>query len=116
MKNLAILSFLMLCACTTTPVSNTVTIISYEKDTNIYKNDELIGRDATQTELYDKGIQNVIFKGVKKGCVPAVVRAEYEFDTDVLYPYYPENWVRWINGNWYKKTEKRTYYLTPICN
>ena len=78
--------------------------------------EELLGKDSVQTQIPDKGVQNVIFKGVKKGCEPAIMRAEYEFDTDTLYPYDPENWVRWINGNWYKKTEKRVYYLTPICN
>lgn len=116
MKKIILSTFFLLCACSTAPVDNTITIVSYEKDTRIYKNEELLGKDSVQTQIPDKGVQNVIFKGVKKGCEPAIMRAEYEFDTDTLYPYDPENWVRWINGNWYKKTEKRVYYLTPICN
>ena len=116
MNKLIILSTaLLLSACTSLSSNDIVTVISYEKNTDIYKNDEMIGISHTQVALRNSGIQRVVFKGVKKGCIPAVIPAEYEFDISTLNVANPYNWSRWVNGNWYKKTDKKTYFVTPVC-
>ena len=69
MKKYILLSMFLLSACATNKTnSNVVTILSYEKYTDIYVNDELVGINHTQVQLPYKNIKNTKIHGKKRGC------------------------------------------------
>lgn len=119
MKKLILASILILSACATGPKdSEVVTILSYEKYTDLYVNDELVGINHTQTRLPYKNIKNTKIYGKKEGCQTAELNAEYEFDTPMLLNpanilYVPEKYLSW---DWLRPSEGKTLYnVTPIC-
>lgn len=116
MRKFLIFFALMLSGCATGN-DDVITLISREQNTNIFVNDELVGVSYVQVTVPDEGIQNVTFKGVKEGCQTATIPAEYELDiSPIVYISNPWNIENVINGNVFKKTSKRTYYVTPICH
>ncbi|MBQ8671604.1 MAG: hypothetical protein IJ525_03680 [Alphaproteobacteria bacterium] len=105
------------CANSENDAKNLVTLLSYEKYTDLYMNNELQGINHTQAKLPYKGIKNTILEGRKKGCKTAILHPDYEFDTPmVLNPfnlfYVPEKYFSW---DWWRPARRDLYNLTPIC-
>lgn len=119
MKKAFLLITLFLCGCAASP-SNTgvVELISYEKYSDLYINNELVGISHTQAQLPYKGIKETKLSAKKDGCEPVEVNAVYEFDSPMLLNpfnllYVPEKYFSW---DWWRPAKsKHTYYLTPIC-
>ena len=121
MKKIFILcAVLILSACATgKKETELVTLLSYEKYTDIYINNELVGISHTQTKLPYKDIRNITISGKKKGCKTTELKAEYEFDypmllnpTNILYV--PEKYFTW---DWWRPSKSKVLYnVTPICD
>ncbi len=96
-----------------------VSIISYEKYTDLYVNDELVGISHTQIQLPYKNADKTTITAKKQGCESITVNAEYEFDTPMLLNpfnvlYVPEKYFSW---DWWRPAEyKTTYFVTPVCS
>lgn len=119
MKKLLLATILLLTGCATSNKdSEVVTILSYEKYTDLYVNDELVGINHTQTRIPVKNIKETKIYGKKEGCQTVSVNAEYEFDTPMLLNpanilYVPEKYLDW---NWWRpSTGKTLYNVTPVC-
>lgn len=119
MKKYILLSMFLLSACATNKTnSNVVTILSYEKYTDIYVNDELVGINHTQVQLPYKNIKNTKIHGKKRGCKTTSIDVEYEFDTPMLLNplnilYVPEKYFSW---DWFRHSDtKNMYNVTPYC-
>lgn len=96
---------------------NITTLLSYEKYTDIYMNNELQGINHTQAKLPYKGIRDTIIEGRKKGCKSAILKPDFEFDTPMLLNplnilYVPEKYFAW---DWWRPAQRDLYNLTPIC-
>ena len=119
MKKYIFLFSILLCGCATSKTnSNVVTILSYEKYTDLYVNDELVGINHTQTRLPHKNIKNTKIYGKKQGCQTVELKADYEFDTPMLLNpfnllYVPEKYFTW---DWWRAGDKDLYNVTPICS
>lgn len=114
---LAAILFLSGCAVGKNDAETLTTLLSYEKYTDIYVNDELQGINHTQARLPYKGIKTTTIEGRKKGCKTAVLKPEYEFDTPMLLNpfnllYVPEKYFAW---DWWRPAKKDIYNVTPIC-
>ncbi len=114
-----ILAFLFVSACANNKDSarNVATLISYEKYTDLYMNNELQGINHTQIKLPYKGIKNTVLEGRKKGCKSIIIKASYEFDVPMLLNpfnllYVPEKYFSW---DWWRPDNKEVYNLTPSC-
>lgn len=119
-KCFLILSIFVLSACATgRQEAELVTLLSYEKYTDIYVNNELVGISHTQTKLPYKGIKETVISGKKKGCKTTEVRASYEFDYPMLINpanilYVPEKYFSW---DWWRPSKSKVMYnVTPICD
>ena len=115
---ISILFFLTACA-TGKNDSGLVTLLSTEKNTNIYINEELVGVQYTQTKLPYRNIRNTVIEGRKKGCKTTTVKPDYEFDSPMLLNptnilYVPEKYFSW---DWWKPNPDKTLYnVTPVCD
>ena len=78
MKKFIFLFSILLCGCASN--NDLVTVLSYEKNTNIYLNEELVGISHTQIKLPDRNIKNTKLYGKKNGCQTTVLNVNYEFD------------------------------------
>ena len=120
MKKLYILTAILLlsgCATGKDDSKTLTTLLSYEKYTDLYINNELQGINHTQARLPYKGIKNTTLEGRKKGCKSVVLKPDYEFDTPMLLNpfnllYVPEKYFAW---DWWRPARKDVYNLTPIC-
>lgn len=120
MKNFYILTAILLlagCANNKNDSRNVVTLLSYEKYTDLFINNELQGINHTQAKLPYKGIKDTTLEGRKKGCKTTILKPEYEFDTPMLLNpfnllYVPEKYFAW---DWWRPARKDVYNLTPIC-
>ncbi len=106
------------CANSKNDTRNVVTLLSYEKYTDLYINNELQGINHTQAKLPYKGIKNATLRGEKKGCKTAVLSPDYEFDTPMLLNpfnllYVPEKYFAW---DWWRPSNKDVYNLTQNCD
>ena len=121
MKKMLIFLVLMIagCANNANDPQNVVTLLSYEKYTDLFINNELQGINHTQAKLPYKGIKNTVLEGRKEGCKTATLRPEYEFDTPMLLNplnilYVPEKYFSW---DWWRPAYgKDVYNLTPVCD
>ncbi len=114
---LTALLFIQSCATSEIDTRNLTTLLSYEKYTDLYINDELQGINHTQVKLPYKNIKNAVLEGRKKGCKTVALKPDYEFDTPMLLNplnilYVPEKYFAW---DWWRPAKKDIYNLTPIC-
>ncbi len=105
------------CANNENNARNVATLISYEKYTDLYMNNELQGINHTKATLPYKGIKDTVLEGRKKGCKSVTLKPSYEFDTPMLLNpfnllYVPEKYLAW---DWWRPAYKDVYNLTPIC-
>ena len=114
-----LITVLMLAGCATgkNDPKTLVTLLSYEKYTDLYVNGELAGINHTQTMLPYKGIKETTLEGRKKGCQSVTLKPEYEFDSPmILNPlnllYVPE---KYFALDFWRPAKKNIYNLTPIC-
>lgn len=120
MKKIYILvAVLILSGCATAKDSpkTLTTLLSYEKYTDLYVNNELAGINHTQIFLPYKGIRETTLEGRKKGCKSTIIKPEYEFDSPMLLNplnilYVPEKYFAW---DWWRPASKDLYNLTPVC-
>ena len=120
MKKILILTILFLTGCATgRDEVELTTLLSYERNTDIFINNELAGVSHTQVKLPYKGIKNVVITGKKKGCKSTELRAQYDFDYWMLLNpfnvlYVPDKYFNW---DWWKPSQSKILYnVTPICN
>ena len=116
MKKFIFLFSILLCGCASN--NDLVTVLSYEKNTNIYLNEELVGISHTQIKLPDRNIKNTKLYGKKNGCQTTVLNVNYEFDTSmILNPFNllfaPDKYFTW---DWWRAGDKSLYNVTPICS
>ena len=119
-KYLILASVLFVCGCATSNKNgDIVTLLSYEKNTDIFVNNELVGITHTQTKLPYKKANKTVLEGRKKGCKTTTLQANYDFDyMMILNPfnllYVPEKYFSW---DWWKPSEDKTLYnVTPVCD
>lgn len=119
-KIFLLVAVLGLTACATgRKETEIVTLLSYEKYTDIFINNELVGISHTQTKLPYKNIKNTIISGRKKGCKTTELKAEYEFDYPMLFNptnilYVPEKYFSW---DWWRPSKQKVMYnVTPVCD
>lgn len=115
MKKYIFLFCVLLCGCTSN--NDLVTVLSYEKNTDIYLNNELVGINHTQIQLPDRNVKKAKLYGKKQGCQTAVLDINYEFDTNMLLNpfnliFAPDKYFTW---DWWRAGDKQLYNVTPIC-
>jgi len=101
------------CLCPTAPVR----VISNEKNTNIYYNDEFVGSDSTYVILRNRDIDKAKITGEKKGCRTTSLSPEYLFDWQVINILDIRNIARILTWQVYKVDYSRDLYnITPRCD
>lgn len=100
------------CICPTTPVR----VISNERDTSIYYNNEYIGADSTYVVLRSKDIKRATIRGEKKGCQTQILKPMYRFDWSVINIIDFRNIARLLTWDVYEaEPTKDMYNVTPKC-
>lgn len=103
-------------ACTCICPSQPVRVISNEKHTDIYYNNELLGSDSTYAILQNKGVEKATLSGEKRGCETTKLPVQHNFDYGVLNIFDVRNIVRLISWDVYEvDTSKDLYNVTPKC-
>lgn len=116
MKKLIIISILFLSGCSCICPSAPTRVVSNEKGTNIYYNEEFIGSDSTYAILRNKNANKSTLTGEKKGCTTKIIPVEYHFDLGALNIFDLRNWVRILTWNVYEvDRDKDLYNVTPNC-
>ena len=116
MRKITFLFCILLCGCATKK-NDVITILSYEKYTDLYVNNELVGINHTQVQLPNKNIRKTKLYGKKQGCNTTELSVDYKFDASMIYNpfnllYAPEKYLSW---DWWKAGDKYLYNVTPIC-
>lgn len=116
MKKTILAAVLLLCGCSCLCPNTPARVISNEKGTNIYYNNEFIGSDSTYAVLRNKNADNSFLQGQKKGCTPKTLAVEYRFDLGVFNLFDLRNWVRLLTWDVYiVDGNKDLYNVTPDC-
>ena len=116
MKKILLATVLILSGCSCICPVQPVHVMSNEKNTNIYYNNEFIGADNTYAVLRNKNVEKSYFKGEKKGCETQVINIEHHFDFGVLNIFDLRNVFRLLAWDVYRvDRDKKIYNVTPRC-
>lgn len=116
MKNFFLASLLLLAGCSCICPAEPVRVISNEKGTDIYYNEEYLGSDSTYALLRNKNVRESTLSGEKKGCTTQTLPVEYGFDLSVLNVFDLRNVIRLLTWDVYIVDDsKNMYNVTPKC-
>lgn len=116
------LVFLSGCASMFSGTKETILVRSEEKDSNIYLNNEYIGRDSAIAIISKKKLKNSTIRVEKKGCEPTNKKIETKFDATTLLGCFLDFCIvsvlvvdGMLTGAINEATQTN-YFVTPVCS